>query len=111
MKQYLDKKEFYKYLSMVGKWESFFFTIRLNVENQRFELHYDWSSKTASGKFNPIMTAQLIDTKKNGFRKYVTPDLHWDCIKEKTTTQFTVWKKLNAWVEKALANYDLTLND
>lgn len=101
----IDKKKFYEYLSLTDRYQAFFFTIPL--ENPRFELHFDWSSQTPSGKFNPMMSAQLIDTKKQGFRKYVTKDLHWDCVKENTTTQYRVWKKLNDWATNALENYNL----
>ena len=107
MNQYLNKKEFYKYLSMVGKYEQFLFTIEIDFERPRFELHFDWSSKKPNGEFNPIMSAQLIDRYKNGFRKYVAKDLVLNCIKEDTTTQFKVWKKLNDWVENSLNNYVL----
>lgn len=107
----LDKKEFYKQLSLTNKHDGFFFTIRLKEENARFELHYDWRSRTPSGKFDPMMCAQLIDTKKSGFRKYVVPDLHWNCIEENTTSQYRVWKKLNDWIESALVNYDRALTN
>ena len=107
MEQYLNKKEFYKHLSMVDKYEQFLFTIEIDFERPRFELHFDWSSKKPNGKFNPIMSAQLIDRYKTGFRKYVTKDLFWDCIKEGTTTQYKVWKKLNDWVKIALRKYKI----
>ena len=101
----LDKKDFYNRLSNFGKCENILFSMRL--KNSRFELHFDWSSIFPNGSFNPIMSAQLIDTKKQGFRKYVVPDIYWDCVKEKTTTQFQVWKKLNDWVKKSLEQYEL----
>lgn len=75
-------------------------------DNGKYCLVYDWSSKTAWGAFNPKMYAQLYDRCVSGSRKYITPDLVWDCREENTTTDYRLYKFLDAWAAKAIKAYE-----
>ena len=102
----LDKKWFYESLKpFTNKYLPIFIDIPLSKENPRYRIIFDWSSRTPSGKFNPMMLCQLIDTTKQGFRKYVVPDLLFDCVKEGVTTDYKLYKYLSAWIDDALKNY------
>ena len=102
----LDKKWFYKALEpFANKHLPIFFDIPLNKTNPRYRIIYSWSSRKPNGDFNPIMSCQLIDTYKQGSKKYVVPDLLFDCIQEKVTTNYKLYKYLSAWIDEALKNY------
>ena len=99
---HLDKKHFYKALkAFTNKHLPIFIDIPLNEKDLRYRIIYSWSSRKPNGDFNPIMSCQLIDTYKQGSRKYIVPDLVFDCIKEGVTTDYKLFKYLSAWIDKA----------
>ena len=75
-------------------------------DNQRYCLVYDWASRKPNGDFDPIMLAQLYDNRISGAKKYIVPDLIWDCREKNTTTEYKLWKWLNAWATAALDEYE-----
>ncbi len=77
----------------------------MNKENLRFRIIYNWSSRKPNGDFNPIMSCQLIDTHKQGYHKYVVPDLIFDSLKEGITTDYKLFKYLSRWIDKAMSEY------
>ena len=100
----LDKKMFYEHLKPTAKdkYSPIFFDMPINPDNLRYRLIFDWSSIKPSGEFNPMMSAQLVDTFKTvGHGKYIVPDLLFNCIEEGVTTDYKLYKYLNAWIEKA----------
>ena len=100
----LDKELFYQHLKKFSnKHMPIFFDMPINSQTLHIRLIFSWQSRKPNGDFNPTMFAQLIDmtlTVTNG--KYITPDLCFDCIKEGITTDFKLYKYLNAWIKKAL---------
>ena len=106
----LDKKLFYQYLktesNIDNKYKPIFFFMPISSKELYYELVFDFTSHKPDGSFNPIMHAQFIDKRQNGIKKYIVPDLHFDCIKEKITTDYKLYKYLNAWITKALKNYE-----
>ena len=103
----LDKKWFYDALKpFSNKYLPIFIDIPLSKDDRRYRIVFDWSSRTPSGKFNPMMYCQLIDTTKQGPRKYVVPDLLFDCMKEGVTTDYKLYKYLASWIDKALETYE-----
>lgn len=103
----LDKALFYDNLKdFSNKHLPIFFNMPINRSNLRYRIIFSWSSRKPNGDFNPTMSCQLIDTFKQGYNKYVVHDLLFDCVKEKVTTDFKLYKYLAAWVENALKNYN-----
>lgn len=78
--------------------------IPISKEELRYRIVFSWTSRKPNGDFNPIMSCQLVDTTKQGWNKYVVPDLIFDCKEELTTTDFRLYKFLAKWVENALSN-------
>ena len=107
----LEKELFYKYLktksNCENKYKPIFFFMPISSEELHYELVFDYTSHKPDGTFNPIMYAQLIDKRENGIKKYIVPDLVFDCIKEKVTTDYKLYNFLNAWISKALENYEV----
>ncbi len=102
----LDKKYFYqKFEPFSNRHIPIFIDMTLNQENLRYRLIFSWTSRKPNGDFNPIMSAQLIDTYKQGSKKYIVPDLIFDCIKENVTTTYKLYKYLNSWITKAFEIY------
>ena len=102
MKPKLDKKWFYENLKgFNNKYLPINIDIPLNKENLRYRIIFNWSCRKPNGDFNPIMSCQLIDTTKQGYYKYVVPDLIFDCVKENVTTDFKLYKYLDLWINKA----------
>ena len=100
----LDKAWFYENLKpFTNKYLPIHMDMPINKENLRYRIIFSWSSLKPNGDFNPIMSCQLIDTSKQGYHKYVVPDLIFDCQKEGITTDYKLFKYLSKWVEKALA--------
>lgn len=98
----LDKKWFYEALKpFSNKYLPIFIDIPLSKDDRRYRIIFDWSSRKPNGDFNPIMYCQLIDTTKQGWKKYVVPDLVFDCVKEGVTTDYKLYKYLSAWIDKA----------
>lgn len=103
MNNKLDKTWFYNHLSKFNdKYVPIFIDIPINKENMRYRLIYSWRNIKPDGSFNPLMSCQLVDITKQGWNKYVVPDLNFDCIKENTTTQYKLFKYLSNWIDKAL---------
>ncbi len=102
----LDKKWFYESLKrFTNKYVPIFFDIPLSRDCLRYRIVFSWSSIKPNGDYNPYMSCQLIDTTKYGSRKYVVPDLLFDCVKEGVTTDYKLYKYLSAWIDDALKNY------
>ena len=104
MNRRLDKKLFYERLApFANKHTPIFIDMPINRDELHIRLIFDWTHQKPNGDFNPFMSAQLIDiTKSVGHGKYITPDLYFNSIKEGVTTQYKLYKYLNAWSEKAL---------
>lgn len=103
----LDKQWFYENLKpFSNKHLPIFFDMPLNKSNFRYRIVFSWTSRKPNGDFNPMMSCQLIDTHKQGSKKYVVPDLLFDCQKEKVNTDYKLFKYLSAWVDEALKNYE-----
>ena len=97
----LDKKLFYDVLKpFTNKHIPINFFFRFGTH---YELIFNWENRRPNGDFNPKMNAQLIDLSKQGYHKYVVPDLIFDCQKEKVTTDYKLYKYLDKWVTAALA--------
>lgn len=102
----LDKKWFYEQLKQFSnKHLPIYIDIPISKENLRYRIIYSWTSRKPNGDFNPIMSCQLIDTSKQGWNKYVVPDLIFNCQKENVTTDFKLYKYLSKWIDEALSNY------
>lgn len=98
-----DKEWFYENLKgFENKYLPIFIDITLNRHEIRYRLIFSWTAYLPSGKFNPMMSAQLIDTTKQGSQKYVVPDLIFNSIEEGVTTDFKLYKYLRKWIENAL---------
>ena len=103
----LNKQWFYEQLKpFKNKHLPIFFDTTLNKTNLRYRIIFSWTSKKPNGDFNPLMSCQLIDTYKQGSKKYVVPDLIFDCVKEKVTTDYKLFKYLSSWIDEALKNYN-----
>lgn len=106
----LDKKLFYQQLktesNTKNKHKPIFFFTAISLKEPYYELVFDFKSHRPDGSFNSIMHAQLIDKRRNGIKKYVVPDLHIDCIKEKTTTDYKLYKYLDTWITQSLEKYE-----
>lgn len=103
----LDKSWFYEQLKpFANKYLPIFFDCSISKDNLRFRIIFSWKSRKPNGEFNPIMSCQLIDTHRQGYNKYVVPDLLFDCQKEGVTTDYKLYKYLSKWIENALENYD-----
>lgn len=108
----LEKSWFYEQLKpFTNKFMPIFFDCSLNKNNLRFRIIFSWHSRKPNGDFNPIMYCQLVDTHKQGSKKYVVPDLIFDCTKEGVTTDFKLYKYISNWVDNALKNYDWSDTD
>lgn len=104
----LEKKWFYENLKpFSNKYIPIQFDIPINRENLRFRIIFSWSSTKPNGDFNPIMYAQLIDTHKQGCKKYVVPDLIVNAIEAGLTTDYKLYKYLSKWVENGLSSYEM----
>ena len=105
--QRLDKSLFYERLAATGnnKFTPIFIDMPLSRDDVRFRLIFSWTNIKPNGEFNPMMSAQLIDTYKQGGKKYIVPDLLFDCRKENTTTRYRLYKYLSAWIDAALSEY------
>lgn len=99
----LDKKWFYKFLKEnTNKYLPIYIDMSLTPDDLRYRLHFSWENIRPNGEFNPMMVAQLIDTTKQGWEKYIVPDLHFNCLEEDTTTDFKLYKFLNRWIESCI---------
>ena len=99
---YLDKKYFYKALEpFENKHTPIYIDIPLSKDDLRYRIIFSWSHRKPNGDFNPLMSCQLIDTHQQGIKKYVARDLIFDCIKEGVTTQYKLYKYLEAWIKNA----------
>lgn len=108
----LDKKWFYEHLkSFSNPSLPIYIDMTLDKNNLRYRIHFCWENKRHNGKFNPIMSAQLLDITKQGLKRYVTKDLMWDCQKEDTTTAYKLYKFLNRWIEDAIRKYECLINN
>ena len=102
----IDKAWFYENLKpFANKYLPIYMDIPISKDNLRYRIIYSWTSRKPNGDFNPIMSCQLIDTTKQGWNKYVVPDLIFDCKKEGVTTDFKLYKFLSKWVENALTDH------
>jgi len=102
----LDKKWFYENLKpFANPHLPIHIDIPISKENLGYRIIFSWQSKKPNGDFNPIMSCQLIDTTKQGWHKYVVPDLIFNCKEKGTTTDYKLYKYLAKWVEDALATY------
>ncbi len=100
----LDKAWFYQNLKpFANRHLPIHMDIPISKYNLRYRIIYSWSSRTPNGSFNPTMSCQLIDTTKQGWNKYVVPDLIFDCKKEGITTDYKLYRFLSKRVECALA--------
>lgn len=100
----LDKEMFYLFLKPFAKNKSvpIFFDMPINKENLHIRLIFCWNSQRVCGGTNPIASAQLVDTTKTvGHGKYVVPDLTFDMIEQRITTDYKLYKFLNKWVKNA----------
>lgn len=103
----LNKKLFYEsFEPFKNKYLPIFFDMPISKEEKRFRIVFSWKSEKPDGKFNPIMSCQLIDTSKDGANEYIVPDLIFDCIENHITTDFKLYKYLNNWIINALKNYE-----
>ena len=111
----LNKKWFYENLkSFDNPSLLIYIDMTLDKNKFRYRLHFSWDNKKPNGKFNPIMSAQLLDITKQGSKKYVAKDLIWDCQKEDTTTSYKLYKLykfLNKWIENAIREYECLINN
>ena len=103
----LDKQYFYQMLEPFGKSKHIpiFIDMTLNKENLRYRLIFSWTNIKPNGDFNPIMSAQLIDTHQQGSKKYVVPDLIFDTIIQNTTTQYRLFKYLSNWIDRSFEKH------
>lgn len=102
----LDKAWFYENLKQfANKHLPIYMDIPINKENLRYRIIFSWTSRKPNGDFNPIMSCQLIDTTKQGWNKYVVPDLIFNCKEEQVTTDFKLYKFLAKWVKNALTDH------
>lgn len=100
----LDKEMFYQFLKPFAKNKSvpIFFDMPINKENLHIRLIFNWHPQKVYGGTNPIASAQLVNTTKTvGHGKYVVPDLTFDMIEQRITTDYKLYKFLNKWVENA----------
>lgn len=104
---HLSKKDFYHQLSRFpNKHTAINIDMPVNwVIGKRFRLHFYWRNKSANGSFDPIMSAQLLDLEKHGPKTYVVPDLIFDCIEERISTDYRLYKRLDKWIHDSLENY------
>lgn len=103
----LDKKWFYENLKRyANKHIPIFMDISLSQTDLRYRIIYSWTNILPDGRFNPMMSCQLIDTTKGGMYKYVVPDLYFDSIKEGVTTDYKLYKYLSTWVDESLKKYE-----
>ncbi|MBQ2389609.1 MAG: hypothetical protein II305_06105 [Clostridia bacterium] len=106
----LDKEYFYEQLKpFSNKYLPIHFDCPISKENLRFRIIFSWHSRKPNGDFNPIMSCQLVDTFKQGIKKYVVPDLIFDCKEEGVTTDFKLYKYLSKWIDNALEGYNTDL--
>lgn len=100
MSNMLDKKLFYDSLNgFKNKYLPISINIPINKNTPYVCLSFYWNSQTINGRFNPIMTASLIDVRSD---KNISNDLVFDCLKEQVTTDFKLYKKLNSWITESL---------
>ena len=106
----LDKKIFYQNLksksNCQNKYKPIFFFMPISSTELHYELVFDFTSHKPNGDFNPIMLAQLIDKRENDFKKYIVPDLIWNCLETNTTTDYKLYKFLDEWITKSLLVYE-----
>lgn len=108
MKPKLDKTWFYEHLKgFENKHLPINIDIPISKDELRFRIIFNWHSRKPNGEFNPIMSCQLIDTRKQGWRKYIVPDLIFDCIKEGVSTDYKLFKYLSKWIDKAFSEYNI----
>lgn len=104
MKGLLDKAKFYEALKPFAKTHT---GIDFNIRfGDHYELIFSWRDTKPNGDLDPIMHVQLMDTKIDGFRKYVVPDLVLDAEKEGVDTDYKLYKRLNQWATEAIAMRD-----
>lgn len=98
----LDKNSFYNaFIGFENKHLPININIPINKNTPYIYLSFYWNSQTINGKFNPIMTASLIDIRND---TNILNDLVFDCVKEKITTDYKLYKKLNDWILEGLKN-------
>lgn len=100
MSNVLDKKLFYDaFNGLKNKYLPISINIPINKNTPYVHLSFYWNSQTINGRFNPIMTASLIDVRND---KNISKDLVFDCLEEQVTTDFKLYKKLNSWITESL---------
>ena len=103
----LDKKKFYQKLKPFANKHlpiNFFFRF-----GGHYEIVFNWQGEKPNGDFNPMMYAQLIDSNISGSKKYVVPDLIFDCQKEGATTDYKLFKFLDSWATKSVTKHEAAL--
>ena len=96
MDKILDKQTFYNaFTGFENKHLPVSINIPINKNTPYIHLSFYWNSQTINGKFNPMMTASLIDIRND---KNISNDLVFDCLKEQITTDYKLYKKLNNWI-------------
>lgn len=103
----LSKKAFYENLSQFSnKHTAIHINMPINeIIGDRFRILFYWRNESVNGKFDPLMSAQLLDMTKHGPKIYVAPDLYIDCIKENITTDYRLYKRLDKWVRESIEKY------
>ena len=100
MNKILDKQTFYNaFTGFENKHLPISINIPVNKNIPYIRLSFYWNSQTTNGRFNPIMTASLIDVRND---KNISKDLVFDCLEEQVTTDFKLYKKLNSWITESL---------
>lgn len=96
----INKKDFYEKLKPFAK--NKYSQILLNFRFGHYELIFEWTMCKPNGEFDPIMYVQLINVNLTGAKKYVVPDLFFNCIEEGITSDFKLYKYLDDFVITAL---------